>query len=193
MRRIILVLAVLLLAVAARSFAQDPLQNALEYNPTNQASTWVNPDTGSTDSVVPVRTFENNVGQPCREFQRTIVIGGREEQGYGTACRQPDGSWRIVSSQPAATSAAQVVERNTTIYVRDAPRPYRPYVYYPYAYYRPWPYAYGYPYWYPFNLSLSLGYLYRDGHSRGGHSKHYKGYKGYGGGHSRGYKGDYHR
>ena len=33
----------------------------------------------------------------CREFQQTIVIGGRLEQAYGTSCQQPDGSWRISS------------------------------------------------------------------------------------------------
>jgi surface antigen len=25
-------------------------------------------------------------------------VGGKMQQGYGTACRQPDGSWRIVNS-----------------------------------------------------------------------------------------------
>ncbi len=35
-------------------------------------------------------------GQYCREFQQTIVVGGQQQQGYGRACRQPDGSWKIV-------------------------------------------------------------------------------------------------
>jgi surface antigen len=26
-----------------------------------------------------------------------VTVGGRAEQAYGTACRQPDGSWQIVS------------------------------------------------------------------------------------------------
>jgi hypothetical protein len=86
MKRITLVLTVLMWAALGSSaaVAQDPLQSALENNRTNQASTWVNPDTGESGTVVPVRTFENAQGGPCREFQRTIVIGGREEQGYGT-------------------------------------------------------------------------------------------------------------
>ena len=29
----------------------------------------------------------------CQEHE--IKVGGRMEQGYGTACRQPDGSWEI--------------------------------------------------------------------------------------------------
>jgi hypothetical protein len=34
-------------------------------------------------------------GEFCREFQQEIVVGGREERGYGIACLQEDGSWRI--------------------------------------------------------------------------------------------------
>jgi hypothetical protein len=36
---------------------------------------------------------ENNY---CREFTRTIFVGGCPQQGYGNACLQPDGSWREV-------------------------------------------------------------------------------------------------
>jgi surface antigen len=174
MKRITLVLTVLLWAVVGYSAAvaqnyggsTDTFQSALENNRTNQASTWVNPDTGDSGTVVPVRTFENTRGQPCREFQRTIIIGGREAQGYGTACRQPDGTWRTVATQRAA---APPVERRTTVYVREVPRSYYyypNYPYYPYGYYAPW--GYGYPYWYPFNFSFNLGFLFHGGH-HGGH------------------------
>jgi hypothetical protein len=184
MKRITLVLMVLTWAVLGSSaaVAQDPLQGALENNPTNQASTWVNPDTGDSGTVVPVRTFETDQGQPCREYQRTIIIGGRKEQGYGTACRQPDGTWRIVSGQ---TAAAQPVEQRTTVYVREVPRPYYyyrdyPYYpYYPYGYYSPW--GYGYPYGYPF--SFSFGYFYHDGGHRHGGGHHHGSYHRSGGGH----------
>ena len=37
------------------------------------------------------------VAQPqCREYQSTAVVNGQQVQSYGTACLQPDGSWRIV-------------------------------------------------------------------------------------------------
>jgi hypothetical protein len=36
-------------------------------------------------------------GQTCREYQSTAIIGGRPQPSYGTACLQPDGSWRIVN------------------------------------------------------------------------------------------------
>ena len=31
----------------------------------------------------------------CREYQHTVTIDGKQEKAYGTACRQPDGSWKI--------------------------------------------------------------------------------------------------
>jgi hypothetical protein len=36
-------------------------------------------------------------GSYCREFQTTIVIDGRPERAFGTACLQPDGSWAVVN------------------------------------------------------------------------------------------------
>ena len=32
----------------------------------------------------------------CREYTVLVEIGGRPERVHGTACRQPDGSWRAV-------------------------------------------------------------------------------------------------
>ncbi|MCG8358825.1 MAG: glycine zipper 2TM domain-containing protein [Kiloniellales bacterium] len=57
---------------------------------------WNNPDSGNSGSVTPTRDGVSQSGQYCREFRQTINVGGRTEAGYGTACRQPDGSWRIV-------------------------------------------------------------------------------------------------
>ena len=33
----------------------------------------------------------------CREYQSTGVVNGAVAQTYGTACQQPDGTWRIVN------------------------------------------------------------------------------------------------
>jgi surface antigen len=72
------------------------MQSSLERAPVGQSVAWQNPDTGHYGTVTPTRTYEAPGGRPCREFQQTITIGGRTEQGYGRACRDPDGSWRIV-------------------------------------------------------------------------------------------------
>lgn len=56
-------------------------------------------DDNASGSVQIVRTGTSSFGRQCREFLQTVTIGGRSEQAYGTACRQPDGSWEIVSTQ----------------------------------------------------------------------------------------------
>lgn len=36
----------------------------------------------------------------CREYQNPVVVDGKLQSSYGTACLQPDGSWKIVSQNP---------------------------------------------------------------------------------------------
>ncbi len=69
--------------------------HTLESVRTGVSSSWRNPDTGNQYSVTPTRTYETASG-PCREYTINAVIGGRPEQVYGTACRQPDGSWKTM-------------------------------------------------------------------------------------------------
>ena len=64
--------------------------------PIGQQIAWSNPQTGNSGTVVPVREGTDRSGAYCREFQQTVVIGGKSEQAYGQACRQPDGSWKVV-------------------------------------------------------------------------------------------------
>lgn len=40
--------------------------------------------------------YQNSAGQTCREYQLTVHVGGTSQPAYGTACLQPDGTWRIV-------------------------------------------------------------------------------------------------
>jgi len=63
--------------------------------PIGQQITWNNPQTGNAGTITPVRDGYTNRGSYCREFQQTITVGGRKQQAYGKACRQPDGSWKI--------------------------------------------------------------------------------------------------
>lgn len=36
---------------------------------------------------------------PCREFTQRVYVDGRWQRAWGVACRQRDGSWRIVSGR----------------------------------------------------------------------------------------------
>lgn len=33
----------------------------------------------------------------CREYTKTVLVDGKEETAYGTACLQDDGRWRIMN------------------------------------------------------------------------------------------------
>jgi surface antigen len=44
------------------------------------------------------QTFANpNTGEYCREFQHTAKVAGKVRQVFGTACQQPDGTWKVVA------------------------------------------------------------------------------------------------
>lgn len=73
------------------------MNQALESNRTNQASSWVNPDTNAKYTVTPTRTFQED-NRYCREYVTRALIAGKQQQIYGTACRKPDGTWEVLSS-----------------------------------------------------------------------------------------------
>lgn len=62
--------------------------------PVGQPITWSNPQSGNSGTYVATRTGSRN-GLPCREFQQTIVVGGRSQQAVGQACQNGDGTWQI--------------------------------------------------------------------------------------------------
>ncbi len=83
---------------ADRLAMQRTTQRTLETGQVGTTRTWKNPDSGNQGTVTPKKTYQRPDGTYCREFQQTITVGGRTEQAYGTACRQPDGNWKIVST-----------------------------------------------------------------------------------------------
>lgn len=80
-----------------KELAAQAAQRAFESGRTGQATVWNNPDNGHSGSITPVKTYQLASGEYCREYKQTIQVGGEPQQAYGTACRQPDGSWQIQS------------------------------------------------------------------------------------------------
>lgn len=80
-----------------KQMASQAAQKAFESSQSGQPSVWNNPDTGNSGSITPTRTYQLANGTYCREYKQTITVGGEEQQAYGTACRQPDGTWKIQS------------------------------------------------------------------------------------------------
>lgn len=82
---------------ADMTYYNQTQQRALETAQAGQTLPWNNPQSGNSGSFTPSGYYQNANGQYCREYSQTVNVGGRAENAYGTACRQPDGSWQIVS------------------------------------------------------------------------------------------------
>jgi surface antigen len=80
-----------------KQMAAEAAARAFETNRTGQSAAWKNPDSGNSGTITPTKTYQAASGQYCREYRQDVIIGGEEQQAYGTACRQPDGSWKIQS------------------------------------------------------------------------------------------------
>jgi surface antigen len=73
------------------------MNQALESRPVGQPAYWQNQKTGNSYSVEPTKNVTIHGNPYCREYRSTADIAGKRQQIYGTACRQPDGSWKAVS------------------------------------------------------------------------------------------------
>ena len=78
-----------------REYIRRSNRQTMEYGRIGESSTWRNPDSGHYGSVTPTRTYQERSGNYCREFTQTVTVNGRQQDAYGKACRQPDGSWNI--------------------------------------------------------------------------------------------------
>lgn len=72
------------------------MNSALDNNNVGQPAYWQNQKSGATYKVTPVRNVSKNGNKYCREYRTIVDIAGKRQQMYGTACRQPDGSWKVV-------------------------------------------------------------------------------------------------
>lgn len=69
---------------------------ALNNVPDGQTAQWSNPQNNTSGYTRPVETAQNNAGATCRTFQTGITAQGQSQSGTGTACRQADGTWKIM-------------------------------------------------------------------------------------------------
>ena len=81
-----------------RLLANRSFRSTMETVRDGTAGGWNNPNTGNNGTFRPTKTYQVSSGSYCREFTQTVFIGNKQQQAYGTACRQPDGSWKIRQS-----------------------------------------------------------------------------------------------
>lgn len=78
--------------------AESSAQQGLESAPSGKTTAWKNPDTGNSGNFTPHKAYKTDNGY-CREFTQNVTVAGKTQNAYGTACRQPDGTWKIVQEQ----------------------------------------------------------------------------------------------
>lgn len=72
------------------------MNQALESNNVGQPAYWNNKNSGTRYKVTPVKNVTVDNNKYCREYTTTATINGQQQKMYGTACRQSDGSWKVV-------------------------------------------------------------------------------------------------
>ncbi len=82
---------------ADRQMLAAAVSLALETHASGKQASWQNPDSGSTGTVEPVRTFRAASGQWCREYIQIADLATESfqlERRRAIACRDPDGQWQ---------------------------------------------------------------------------------------------------
>ncbi len=76
-------------------YDRQELNQAYEYTPSGQSTSWQNPDNGNSYQVTPqpAYTQPSRPQQPCRQAEILATIDGRTEKTYTTACRNQQGQW----------------------------------------------------------------------------------------------------
>lgn len=66
--------------------------------PVGERIFWNNPQSGNSGTITSTRDGYTTTGTYCREYQQTVTVGRQTELAYGTACKQADGTWKIVTN-----------------------------------------------------------------------------------------------
>ena len=69
--------------------------NTLEYTPSHQTRSWVNPDTNNRFQATPQPAYHSQ-GRVCRNVYIDAWIDGQKEKVRARACRQGNGQWTLV-------------------------------------------------------------------------------------------------
>ena len=81
---------------ADRLALAEAQHDALEYGKSGRKTTWTNPDSGNFGEVVAEPAYRDSSGHYCREFWHSVTVAGEKQVAYGTACREPGGTWRLI-------------------------------------------------------------------------------------------------
>jgi surface antigen len=80
-----------------RQQAYSTANYALDHNKDGQTATWSNPQNNTSGYTRPTATQQTAAGDTCRTYETGVEAGGQSHSGTGTACRQPDGTWKLMN------------------------------------------------------------------------------------------------
>jgi surface antigen len=83
------------LSIDEAAAARQAVQEALESRPSDETYRWTYAN-GISGSVTPLRTFRIKTGHFCRDYAETIATGPQPPSTLRTACRDGQGTWRVV-------------------------------------------------------------------------------------------------
>jgi len=72
---------------------QAAISSALEKVQSGQVANWQSLKTDARAQLRPVRTFKAVDGSWCREYERIMIIDGKEERTHAIACRKGKANW----------------------------------------------------------------------------------------------------
>jgi len=110
--------AVLFGLAACETPAQTAENETIHWNTPAQTPAAPPPEAAPTTPPPPPPPAPPQAARPspdepqCREYQTTIMIGGKREKAYGKACRQPDGTWKEQGVHTGAPQAKAPVEQS---------------------------------------------------------------------------------
>ncbi len=84
------------LSAGDRAHMAAAVQAALEGDRTGEGRVWQNPQGGRRGTVTPLRTWHDDAGRPCRDYQSLVTIDGSTRAATASACRDPSGVWRDI-------------------------------------------------------------------------------------------------
>jgi len=70
---------------------------ALNGNPDGETSKWINPKSGNSGSITPIKTYKNKQGQICRKTKMFNRTKKKKSEYTFLVCKQPDNDWKIVN------------------------------------------------------------------------------------------------
>ncbi|MDZ7759513.1 MAG: glycine zipper domain-containing protein [Desulfovermiculus sp.] len=76
-------------------YDRTQIGNTLEYSPSYQTNSWVNPDTKNRFQATPRPAYQTG-GRVCRDVVIDAWVDGRRQDVQAKACRTSDGQWELV-------------------------------------------------------------------------------------------------